>query len=74
MAFSETLAARIRDDLARRNGIEEKKMFGSVGFMLNGNLVVGVWKNSLIAVSARKHTKMHCWHRTSGSSTLPAGR
>ena len=24
-------------------------MFGGVGFMLNGNLVVGVWQNSLIA-------------------------
>lgn len=24
-------------------------MFGSVGFMLQGNLLVGVWKNSLIA-------------------------
>ena len=49
MAFSESLAARIRNALARRNGIEEKKMFGGVGFMLNGNLLVGVWKNSLIA-------------------------
>lgn len=24
-------------------------MFGSIGFLLNGNLLVGVWKNSLIA-------------------------
>ena len=48
MAFDESLAARIRDILARRKGIEEKKMFGCVGFLLNGNVLVGVWKDSLI--------------------------
>ena len=48
MAFSEALAARIRQGLARRKGIEEKKMFGGIGFLLNGNICVGVWKESLI--------------------------
>ena len=48
MAFSEALAKRIRQGLARRKGIEEKKMFGGIGFLLNGNLLVGVWKDSLI--------------------------
>jgi len=49
MAFSETLAERIRQALARRKGVEEKKMFGGVGFLLGGNMLVGVWKDSLIA-------------------------
>ena len=48
MAFSETLAARIRQRLARRKNIVEKKMFGGVGFLLNGNLLVGVRKDSLL--------------------------
>jgi hypothetical protein len=48
MAYSEALAERIRHGLARRKGIEEKKMFGGVGFLLNGNMLVGVWKDSLI--------------------------
>ena len=48
MAFDETLAGRIRDALARQRGVQEKKMFGGVGFLLNGNMLVGVWKNSLI--------------------------
>ena len=48
MAFSESLAERIRQRLARRNKIEERKMFGGVGFLLNGNMLVGVWKESLI--------------------------
>ena len=48
MAFSKALAERIRQGLARRQGIEEKKMFGGIGFLLNGNMLVGVWKESLI--------------------------
>ena len=49
MAFDESLAARIRQHLARRKSVEEKKMFGGVGFLLHGNILVGVWKDSLIA-------------------------
>src|SRR5262245_921202 len=48
MAFDEALAERIRQGLARKRRIEEKRMFGGVGFLLNGNMVVGVWKDSLI--------------------------
>jgi TfoX/Sxy family transcriptional regulator of competence genes len=48
MAFSETLAGRIRRRLARRKNVEERRMFGGVGFLLNGNLLVGVWKESLV--------------------------
>jgi TfoX/Sxy family transcriptional regulator of competence genes len=47
MTYDETLAARIRAALARKKNIEEKKMFGSVGFLLHGNLLVGAWKDSL---------------------------
>jgi TfoX/Sxy family transcriptional regulator of competence genes len=47
MAFSEALAERIRQRLARRKNVEEKKMFGGVGFLLTGNLLVGIWKDSL---------------------------
>jgi TfoX N-terminal domain len=61
MAFSESLAQRVRQVVARRRGISEKKLFGGVGFLLNGNMLVGVWKTSLIvrlapdeAVSALK--------------------
>ena len=42
MAFDEALAERIRRGLARKKGIEEKKMFGGIGFLLNGNMLVGV--------------------------------
>ena len=48
MAFDETLAARIRAALVRKKNVEEKKMFGGVGFLLIGNMLVGVWKDSMI--------------------------
>lgn len=49
MAYSQSLADRIRALLGRRRGLEEKKMFGGVGFLLGGNMLVGVWQTSLIA-------------------------
>jgi hypothetical protein len=49
MAYSESLAERVRQFFANGRGITEKKMFGAVCFLLNGNLCVGVWKTSLIA-------------------------
>lgn len=49
MTFDESLASRIRDALARKKNIEERKMFGCICFLLNGNALAGVWKNRLIA-------------------------
>ena len=48
MAFDESLAARIRTALARKKGVEEKKIFGGPCFMLNGHMLVGVWNDSMI--------------------------
>lgn len=49
MAFDENLAERIRHALARKKNIDEKKMFGCVCFLVNGNALTGVWKDRLIA-------------------------
>jgi hypothetical protein len=48
MPHSESLAARIRHALAGRRGFSEKKMFGGLGFLLHGNMCVGIWHSSLI--------------------------
>ena len=48
MPFDDSLAGGIRDVLAHKLDIKEKKMFGGLGFLLNGNMLVGVWKDSLI--------------------------
>lgn len=49
MAFNEALANRIRRGLLRKKGIEEKKTFGGLCFMMNGHMLVGVWNDSMIA-------------------------
>jgi len=49
MPFDEVLAARVRPLLVRRKGFAQKKMFGGVGYLLSGNMCVGVWKEFLIA-------------------------
>lgn len=49
MPYDETLAGRIRDALERKRNIEERKMFGCICFLLNGNALAGVWKDRLIA-------------------------
>lgn len=49
MPYSEFFPARIRHALTGHRGTTEKKMFGGIGFMLQGNMCVGVWKTSLIA-------------------------
>ncbi len=48
MPYDEMLAVRIRAFLGPPPELEEKKMFGGVGFLVNGNMACGVHKNDLI--------------------------
>jgi hypothetical protein len=48
MAYDETLADRVRDALASRAGLSERKMFGGIAFMLGGNMAVGVIGDDLM--------------------------
>jgi hypothetical protein len=49
MPYDLGLAVRLEDVLGGRPGFEQKKMFGGIGWMLNGNMCVGVYKEWLIA-------------------------
>ena len=49
MPYDEELAERVRRAFARKKNVVEKKMFGGFGWLLNGNMCVGVWKQWLIA-------------------------
>ncbi|GKY87930.1 TfoX/Sxy family protein [Sinisalibacter aestuarii] len=42
MAYDEGLAEILREELAGMPGIGEKRMFGGIAFMLNGNMLCGV--------------------------------
>lgn len=48
MAFDQDLAASVRTALAGAGAIREVKMFGGIGFMLNGNMVAAVSKRGLL--------------------------
>lgn len=49
MAYDEGVAQRLREVLAERHDIVEKKMFGGIAFMLSGNMCCGVINDTLMA-------------------------
>ena len=49
MAFDDALAERLRDRLRDVAGVHEKKMFGGLAFLTDGNMTVGVHGDDLIA-------------------------
>ncbi|GAB4150170.1 MAG: TfoX/Sxy family protein [Planctomycetaceae bacterium] len=48
MAYNETLADRVRTRLNKQKGFSEKKMFGGICFLLNGNMCCGVTGDDLM--------------------------
>jgi hypothetical protein len=48
MPYNESTAAIVRKALRRRRGLVEKRMFGGIGFLLDGHMCCAVWKDSLI--------------------------
>jgi TfoX/Sxy family transcriptional regulator of competence genes len=40
MTYDETLADRVREQLLGERGVSEKRMFGGLAFMINGNMAV----------------------------------
>jgi TfoX/Sxy family transcriptional regulator of competence genes len=50
VAYDEELANRIREALADTDGITEKAMFGGLGFLLHGNMAVGIMSTGELMV------------------------
>ena len=48
IAYDEGLVQRVREEMSALAGYEEKRMFGGVGFMLQGNMACGVNGDDLI--------------------------
>lgn len=48
MPYDKFLADRLQSLLKNRKGFSQKELFGGVGFLLNGNMCVGVYKAFLI--------------------------
>jgi TfoX/Sxy family transcriptional regulator of competence genes len=48
MAHDEKLARRVRDRLGTAAGVTEKRMFGGLVFLTDGNMTVGVYGDDLL--------------------------
>jgi TfoX/Sxy family transcriptional regulator of competence genes len=48
MAYDEGVAQRVREIMEDIPGVTEKKMFGGIAFMVNGNMCSGVVKSELM--------------------------
>ena len=48
MAYSDELAERIRSVIGNPPELVEKQMFGGIGFMVQGNMAVGVIEDELM--------------------------
>ena len=58
MAYDEQLAERVRDALGAHAGVSERKMFGGIGFMLDGNMCCGAHEDQLLAAAQRLNRSM----------------
>lgn len=48
MAYDEGLAERVRELLEGESGFQEKKMFGGLCFLMDGNMAGGIIRDDLI--------------------------
>jgi uncharacterized protein YejL (UPF0352 family) len=74
VAYDEGLAERVRDVLADRAGVAERKLFGGLAFMVRGNMACGVMNDDLVVASRQRKRRPRSRIRTSGRWTSPAGR
>ncbi|NDW52222.1 TfoX/Sxy family protein [Aliiroseovarius sp. PrR006] len=55
MAYDSGLYEILKDDLGDRPDLVEKKMFGGIAFMLNGNMLCGVHKVGAMYRVGKEH-------------------
>jgi TfoX/Sxy family transcriptional regulator of competence genes len=48
MAYDDALADRVRELISARPNVSERKMFGGIAFMVDGNMAVGVSGDELM--------------------------
>jgi TfoX/Sxy family transcriptional regulator of competence genes len=75
MAYSEELADRVRERLAKETRISEREMFGGLGIMWAGNMICGVQRDGLLVrIPADLHhdalTRPHVREMEMGSRTM----
>ncbi len=48
MAYDKQLAERVHQVLVAQSGVVQKRMFGGLAFMVNGNMSVGIYRDRLM--------------------------
>ena len=74
MAYDEGVAQRLRDMLQKIPAVSERKMLGGIAFMVNGNMCVGVLKDTLMLRVGLTSIIMPLNGHTSGKWILPANQ
>ena len=57
MAYDEELERRIKKIVSRWQGTDDKKMFGGVCHLINGNMFCGIYKDFLILRLGRERSE-----------------
>lgn len=74
MAYDEDLACRIREILGLERGVEEKRMFGGLAFLIDGNMCVAVSGQGGLLVRVPPEDTDELARRTHVGPMVMAGR
>lgn len=74
MAYNIDLANRIRELLAQQRGVDEKAMFGGLGFLIDGNMAVAASRNGGLMVRVPPDEADKLLDRAHVSPMVMAGR
>jgi TfoX/Sxy family transcriptional regulator of competence genes len=74
MAYDEDLADRIRELLGSERGVEEKRMFGGLAFLINGNMSVAASGQGGLLVRVPPEDTDKLLERAHVSAMVMAGR
>ena len=74
MSYDEDLANRIRELLGRERGVEEKRMFGGLAFLVNGNMSVAASGQGGLLVRIPPNDTDKLLERAHVSAMVMAGR
>jgi TfoX/Sxy family transcriptional regulator of competence genes len=74
MGYDEDLANRIRELLGCQRGVEEKRMFGGLAFLINGNMSVAVSRQGGLMVRVPPDETEKLLQRAHVSPMVMAGR
>lgn len=74
MAFDPDLANRIRELTASERGLDEKRMFGGLAFLVNGNMAVAATREGGLMVRVTRDEGEKLVHREHVEPMVMGGR